>query len=215
MRANAATLIICLLVVCFGCTEQPPTSEKIEPLVSGSKGTSVESLIEQLVSPVPAKYPTGEWLRSDGPEDINGYINPQVEKARQQLVAMGTKIYPTLAEHVGDDRYSYSGVYAAWVNHSVGTMIADIMAEGIEPHLSGYKSRRNAGGSNGQPSFVVMIRETGGFERYASHAKARSKADLQKEYVQWHISKERSYGFTDVEQEKKVLGEYLKLLEGK
>ena len=144
---------------------------------------------------------------------MNGYIHPQVEKARTQLVAMGTEIYPILAEHISDDRYSYSGVYAAWVNNSVGTMIADIMAEGIEPHIGGYKGRENPTGSNGHPSFGEMVRELGGFEKYAAHAKDCSKAELRKDYIQWHIAKERSYGFVDAEQEKKVIGNYLKLVE--
>jgi len=215
MKANGAAInLFVAAACCWGC-HQERAQPLLSPPVAQNTITTVELLIEQLVSPVPAKYPTGEWERLNGVEEINGYIHPQVERARDQLVAMGTQIYPTLAEHMHDDRYSYSGVYAAWENNAVGTMIADIMAEGIEPHLGGYKSRMNPTGSNGQPHFGAMVRDHGGFEKYASLAKGRPKSELRNEYVRWHIAKERSYGFTNSEQEQKYIGAYLKLLENK
>jgi hypothetical protein len=214
MNVFITIFVVCLPAIFSGCTQQQSDRQKVQPSAAVVVNASAESLVALLVSPVPAKYPSGESLRADGPEDINGYIHPQVEHARQQLVAMGTAIYPTLAEHVHDDRYSYSGVYAAWVNNSVGTMIKDIMADGIEPHIGGYKWRKNSTGSNGQPDFELMAKEFGGFEKYAERAKQLSKAELRREYVQWHIAKERGYGFTDSEQESKVLNPYLKLLKG-
>jgi hypothetical protein len=110
---------------------------------------AVTELIEKLVSPVPPKYQSGESDLTNTLEDINGFIHPNVEKARQHLIEMGTDIYPILAEHINDKRYSYSIVSAAWLNRSVGQMIEDIMAEGIEPHLGGYKWRKTQQGATG------------------------------------------------------------------
>jgi hypothetical protein len=212
MRANTAMTVLTIAAICLcGCHRD--VANIAPTLVGPNTNPAVELLVEQLVSPVPAKYPSGEWERVTNLENIEGFIHPQVEKAREQLIAKGTEIYPILAEHIHDDRYSYSGVYAAWVNNSVGTMIADIMAEGIEPHLGGYKGRKNPTGSNGHPSFGEMVRKLGGFEKYAAQAQGRSKTELRKDYIQWHIAKERSYGFIDHEQERKVIGEYLKMLE--
>ena len=56
-----------------------------------------------------------------------------------------------------------------------------------------------------------MVGELGGFEEYALHAQGLSKTELRKECILWHVAKERSYGFIDEDQEKKVIGEYLKL----
>lgn len=214
MKIGITTSVYCLVAVCcFGCRREA-ASVDAEATTHQTVELTVESLIEQLVSPVPAKYPTGEWERLTVTNSMeNGFIHPQVAKARTQLVDLGTEIYPTLAEHINDDRYSYSGIYAAWVNHSVGRMLADIMADGIELNVGIYKSRENPSGSNGPPSFGEMVRESGGFEKYAVQAKGRSKMELRKEYLHWHIAKERSYGFLDDKQEKQVLGAYLKLLE--
>jgi hypothetical protein len=205
-------LAIVVITAACGCCRRGTTQPTTHSSTSHAAAPPVIQLIEQLASPVPPKYATGKWSELTSEDSFNGYIHPQVEKAREQLVAMGTEIYPALVKHLDDDRYSYSGVYAAWVNHSVGQMIVDIMATGIEPHMGSYKSRQNPNGYNGPPSFEQMAKELGGFDKYASQAKGRSKVELQREYVEWHVAKERSYGFIDNEQERKVIEEYLKLL---
>ena len=213
MNTNVAVINMFIAAACCcGCDQEQAQPRLSSPVVPGTN-TPVELLVEQLVSPVPARFPNGEWERLSSIEDSDGYIHPQVEKAREQLVAMGTEIYPALAEHIRDDRYSYSGIYSAWLNLPVGTVIGDIMADGVEPHLGSYKWRANPTGSNVPPNFDQMAREYGGYEKYAMHAKGRSKPELRKEYVRWHVAKERGYGFANDEQEKKVIGEYLKLLD--
>ena len=200
----------CLMALCWACSQPNANAQ-----TNTASNTVVTALIEQLVSPVPAKYPSGATDFTNIFDEMSGFIHPQVEKARKQLVEMGTDIYPTLAEHINDDRYSYSGVYAAWVNNSVGRMVSEIMAEGIEPHLGGYKSRKNPSSGNGHPSFQQMVKETGGYEKYASQAKGRPKVELRAEYIRWHVAKERSYGFIDKTQEQKVIGKYLELINEK
>ena len=205
------TLKILFLLALISSCEPANADAQTSPTTN----TAVTALIKQLVSPVPAKYPSGETDFSNEFEDMNGFIHPQVENARKKLIDMGTDIYPILAEHIHDDRYSYSGVYAAWLNHSVGYMVSRIMAEGIEPNIGSYKSRKNPTGSNGPPSFSKMVEEFGGFEKYALMAKGRRKSKLQTEYVQWHVAKERGYGFIDKAQEQKIISKYLELINEK
>jgi hypothetical protein len=182
--------------------------------------STVDALVEQLVSPDPPKYPNGTVQAPRRAKDAGvavveaGYVHPSVKAARERLVAMGTEIYPELAEHIDDDRYSYSVVSAAWENATVGFMIARIMAEGIEPRVASYKSRENPSGSNVAPSFDQMVREVYGYRRYAFHAKERSKRELQQEYVRWRVERERDNGFIDKKQEQQVVGDYVKILEG-
>lgn len=51
-----------------------------------------------------------------------------------------------------------------------------------------------------------------GWGHYADYAASRPKAELQKEFVRWKLNKEREFGFTDAEQERKVTEPYLKWL---
>jgi hypothetical protein len=210
MNVRIIATALFVLVACCNCAHTRVAVNNQQP-----PDAVVIPLINQLVSPVPAKYPSGETDLANVMEEINGYIHPKVERARLHLVEMGTDIYPILAEHIHDDRYSYSDVSAAWINISVGQMVVEIMAEGIQPHLGSYKFRKNPKGSNGPPSFAQMVKEFGGFEKYALHAKGRSKAELRNEYVQWLVAKERNYGFIDQAQQQNVIGAYLKLINEK
>src|SRR5512142_2917809 len=125
---------------------------------------------------------------------------------------MGRKLRARRSKHVSDTRYSYSFISAAWVNATVGDMISDIMADGVVPRTGTYKSRPNPRGFNSAPRFEDLVRDSGGFDRYALRAAERSKADLQREYIRWYIAKERSYGFVDPQQEGELLAPYLRLL---
>ena len=137
---------------------------------------------------------------------FEGYEHPQVAKARATLVSMGTPIFPELIRHLEDKRYSYSFCYASWVDHSVGSTVGHIMAEvvGGRFHPSGYKWRKNAHGSNGQPTVGQMMREFG-VERYAEHAKGMTRDEAEKEYVEWYMQKERGHGFVDAQQQEKIM----------
>lgn len=179
---------------------------------SGREGPleDVASLVGHLVSPEPAKYADG-GDPVDTIEHLNGFTHPQVERARQKLIGMGTAIYPELAKHLHDERYSRSIVSAAWVNLTVGSSVAQIMAEGIEFSGYGYKWRKNKTGSNGEPSFGVMAAEVG-LEKYATYASTRTKSELQKEFVAWKLAKEREFGFVDAKQEAEITGPYVKWL---
>jgi hypothetical protein len=177
----------------------------------------VAKLVEQLVSPI---GPPPEEVKdyNGGKADMKkleahlkalfeGWMDPQVAKAREKLISMGTRIFPELVKHFDDKRYSYSFCYAAWVDHPVGYAVQQIMEEVVEGGFRpyGYKSRHNSNGSNGQPSFGQMMREIGA-EKYAEHAKGVTTKQAEKEYVQWYMEKERSHGFKNKQQEQDILG---------
>ena len=211
--------LCCLIALCWGCqcvTAGNASSTNAEPSL-------VAKLVEQLVSPI---GPPPEEVKNynGGKEDpkkleahlkalSEGWMDPQVARARQKLISMGTPIFPELVKHLDDNRYSYSFCYAAWVDHPVGyavqQIMADVVDEGFNPY--GYKWRKNAGSSNGQPSFGEMMREIGA-DKYAAHAKGMTTRQAQKEYVQWYMEKEKSHGFKDKKQEQDILGPCLKRL---
>ena len=184
----------------------------------------VAKLVEQLVSPIgPPPEEVKEY--NGGKADTKkleghlkalseGWMDPQVAKAREKLISMGTPIFPELVKHLDDKRYSYSFCYAAWLDHPVGYAVQQIMAEvvdggGFRPY--GYKWRDNSNGSNGQPSFGQMMREIGA-EKYAEHAKRITTKQAEKEYVQWYMEKEKGHGFKNKQQEQDILGPCFKRL---
>jgi hypothetical protein len=81
----------------------------VEP--SGSE--NVDALVRQLVSQRPAPYRSGY---SNPPDAVvfGSYITPEVEAAMKELKSLGPTVFPALTKHLRDDRYSYSGVVAAW-----------------------------------------------------------------------------------------------------
>ncbi|HZV34696.1 MAG TPA: hypothetical protein VFB72_09010 [Verrucomicrobiae bacterium] len=172
---------------------------------------TVSALIDQLASPIPAKYTNGAY---DGgkiaPADFGGYFPPHFFQTEEKLIAMGTKIYPELAKHHDDSRYSCSWDDPAWWNETVGDVIIDIMANGVAFDRM-YKGRDTPHGNHGYPGFGDMMAETG-IEKYARHAQSRTKTELQKEYIEWHIQKEREIGFVSRTQESAYLEPYIERL---
>jgi hypothetical protein len=213
---HSLSLALTLFWGCFwAAAEEAPDTNATASVVS--------NLVEQLVSPI---GPPPDEIKdyNGGKTDMKkldahlkalseGWMAPQVAKAREKLISMGTPIFPQLVKHLGDKRYSYSFCSAAWADYPVGyavrEIMADVVGEGFRPY--GYKARHNPNGANGQPSFGQMIREIGA-EKYANHAKGITTRQAQKEYVQWYLEKEKAYGFEDKKQEQDIMGPCLKKL---
>jgi len=164
---------------------------------------SAKQLVDLLASPVVAKYTTGA---SPAPD----YIHPRVQKAKDRLIEMGTEIYPELAEHMYDDRYSYSDHDVFLTNQNVGSAIRKVMAMGVEFYGYGYNARMGPKASGPHPWFVQFINDeyADDYAKYATHAKGRPKKELMKEYIEWAIKIEKGYGFADQVEQKKILGKY-------
>ncbi len=185
--------------------EIPITGYPVSVEDSGSE--KVDALVRQLVSQRPAPYRSGY---SDPPTAVvlaNRYSTPEVETALKSLKEMGPPVFPALVKHLGDDRYSYSGVVAAWVNYRVGDAIVEVLDGGHYMH-SGYKSRETPSGSGGvYLSFDAYLRARGA-EPWAEWAKTNSPLDIQMDFIDWCIVKENERGYVGEAQKKKILENY-------
>lgn len=188
-----------LLAGSLSAAELPLTVED-----SGSR--EIETLVRQLISERPAPYPTGY---SDLPNEAvvaAPYRTARVTAAMLQLKALGTRIFPVLVKHLGDDRYSFSDVSAAWINHSVGDAVVEVLSDGHLTH-SGYKFRRSPSGQVIYLSFhdYLQAREP---ERWAEWARSRRQLEIQNDFIDWSLEQERARGFADEPQRRKVLEFY-------
>lgn len=175
--------------------------------VEESGSAKVDALVCNLVSKRPAPYRSGY---SDPPTAVvfaERYSTPEVEAAIKSLKEMGPTIFPALVKHLGDDRYSYSGVVAAWLNFRVGDAIVEILDDGHYMH-SGYKYRKNPSGSGGAYLSFDGYLEAHGAEAWAEWAKSKSRLDIQMDFINWCINKENERGFIDEAQKKDIIGNY-------
>ncbi len=194
MRAHYITLLAALLAIRSSGSDLPVTVED-----SGSK--AVDALVVNLVSKRPAPYPSG--YSGEAPYL---YMTPEVEAATQKLKQMGPPIFPALVKHLGDDRYSYSAVSAAWGNSTVGDSVVDILSDGHYMH-SGYKARKTPVGSAAYLSFKDYLRARGP-QNWAEWAKTRSRLQVQLDFIEWCMKEEQERGFIDENQRKDILHIY-------
>jgi hypothetical protein len=175
--------------------------------VEESGSAKVDALVRNLVSRRPAPYRSGY---SDPPPAVafaDRYDTPEVEAALKSLKEMGPAAFPALVKHMGDDRYSYSGVVEAWLNFRVGDAVVEVLDDGHYMH-SGYKYRKTPSGSDGGYLSFAGYLEARGAEAWAEWAKSRSRLDIQMDFIDWCIEKENGRGFVDEAQKKKILGNY-------
>jgi hypothetical protein len=173
----------------------------VEP--SGSE--NVDALVRQLVSRRPAPYRSGY---SDPPvaATYSSYITPEVEAAMKELKSLGPTAFPALAKHLGDERYSYSGVVAAWLNYTVSHAVVEVLCDGHYMH-SGYKWRKTPSGGDGYLSFEGYLRARG-YQAWPEWARTRTRLEIQMDFIDWCVAEEEKRGFTDEDQRKHVLGIY-------
>ncbi len=174
--------------------------------VEESGSAKVDALVRNLVSKRPAPYRSAY---SDPPIAVvfaSRYSTPEVEAALKSLKEMGPAVFPALVKHLGDDRYSYSGVVAAWVNYQVGDAVVEVLDDGHYMH-SGYKFRKTPSGSEVYLSFDGYLRARGA-EAWAEWARSKSRLEIQMDFIDWCIEKENGRGFVDEAQKKQVLGNY-------
>jgi hypothetical protein len=203
-----------LTVALTGCSKKPPREAdkrfevpaagypvSVEP--SGSK--NVDDLVCRLVSQRPAPYPSGY----DEPPDavvFGDYMTPQVKQAIKDLKALGPSAFPALVKHLGDGRYSYSGVVAAWLNFSVGDAVVDVLCDGNYMH-SGYKGRQTHLGNAPYLSFKDYLTACGA-EAWAERAKSMTRLKIQMDFIDWCIERENERGYVDEAQKKSLLETY-------
>jgi hypothetical protein len=180
---------------------------KLAVVDSGSR--EVDAAVVQLISQRPAPFPSGySDPEIDSLQILTNlpYMTPQVSNAMAKLKAMGPSIYPALIKHLRDDRYSYSDIVAAWDNYTVGDAVIEIVSDG-HYMWNGYKFRKTPSGTGLLLSFkeYLMAKEP---EKWAEWAKSKTKLDIQMDFIDWCVGKEKARGFVDTAQEKELLKTY-------
>jgi hypothetical protein len=170
--------------------------------VESSGLEKVDALVRQLISQRPATYRSGY----SGASAFGNYVAPQVEGAMKELKAMGPSVFPALAKHLGDDRYSYSGVVAAWENYTVSDAVVEVLCDGHYMH-SGYKWRTTPSGGEGYLSFNDYLKARG-YETWPEWARTRTRIEIQNDFIDWCIAAENARGYVDDAQRGKVLNTY-------
>jgi hypothetical protein len=206
---NAAVALVGLGLI-LGCrretTNNPDKRFAIPtrgyPVSVGKSGSEqVDALVRQLVSKRPAPYRSGD----DPPIAVvfaDRYSTPEVESALKRLKKMGPAVFPALVKHLGDDRYSYSGVVAAWLNYHVGDAVVEVLSDGHYMH-SGYKVRESPSGSFSYLSFDHYLKARGA-EAWAEWASTKTPLNIQMDFIDWCIVKENERGYVDEAQKKKI-----------
>jgi len=185
--------------------EIPTAGYPMSAEASGSE--QVDALVCQLVSRRPAPYPSG-YGEFPVAVDITGcYSTPEVEAAIKNLKQLGPKVFPALVKHLGDDRYSYSGVVQAWVNYRVRDVVLEVLGDDHELY-GGYISRKTPSGSTGLMLTFKDYLNARGAEAWAEWAKSKSRLEIQMDFIDWCIVKENERGYVDEAQKKEILENY-------
>lgn len=198
MRPSVIAVLFTVLAYPVQAGDAPVTVEN-----SGRK--DVDALVLQLVSQRPAPYRSGDHhLEID---TVNmPYMTPAVSNSISKLKQMGPSIFPALVKHLGDDRYSYSSISAAWDNFTVSDAVIEVLSDGHFMY-SGYKGRETPSGSAGYLSFEDYLIDKRP-EKWAVWAKDETRLEIQMDFIEWCVAKEKLRGFTDADQEKKLLTTY-------
>src|SRR6516162_6790152 len=133
MKKKYQNRFLLLLVSAIGACSPTPNQVVNSRELSVPSSNQISILVQRLVSPVGPPGPEITEYPAKGKDDptkldqylkalSNGVMHPQVQEARQALIAMGPCVFPDLVKHLSDTRYSYSFCYSTWVNHSVADM---------------------------------------------------------------------------------------------
>jgi len=178
----------------------------IPAAVEDSGFKEVDKLVLQLVSTRPAPYFSGYSATTAKEDGAVPYMTSQVSNALVSLKAMGPAIFPALVKHLRDDRYSFSDISAAWDNLSVGDAVVEILSDGHEM-FSGYKARKTPSGSAVYLSFRNYLNAQEP-EKWADRAKSKTRLEIQFDFIDWCVLKEKERGFLDEAQRKHILDRY-------
>ena len=134
------------------------------------------------------------------------YMTLQVSNALVKLKKLGPPIFPALIKHLRDDRYSYSAISAAWDNWTVGDAIIEVLSDGHGMY-GGYKARRTPSGWATLLSFEDNLKAKDP-EKWAEWAKNKTRLEIQLDFIDWCVEKEKERGFIDEAQKKDLMQTY-------
>lgn len=173
-----------------------------EPLSLVSQAT-IEAQIVQLKSP--NKAPNIQGLLPNYPSDFDHHAQKKVFVAMDQLRLMGQDAFEALIAHGDDKEYSYTGLYAAYVDQSVGEVCLGIIEAQVITGGRGYKAREGADGKyHVSPSFLYFSKyyaapesRRSGFSKWYDDHKNKTLREMQAEALEWRIEQEKAIGFPD------------------
>jgi hypothetical protein len=205
MSRGGFALLPVLAALLVSCTPAP------RPNTTPTADREARALIEQLPSRFPPLFEDNTWGLYETPPDKARDIDfDRVQATYGRLRSMGITAFPALVAAIDDKRYSFSRVYAAWRNLTVGDACFDILESQVDYDGFGYKSRHGAGGRDSvKPQYLWNIRTDGKLKEWWAQGKSRSLAELQIESLRWTIAREQAIGFVSEEQRTQVLGPLL------
>jgi len=202
-KVHILLLGMALLVGCqTSCTQEPVAPPVMA--VSRPNVDQIHALVDRLAARKPPPHATGYH----GIDMSMGNTEADVAGALKELKQLGPRIFPMLVAYRGDNRYSYSGGYAAWHNHDVGFAVVQVLCGGEYMH-SGYKWRDVPGSDRGVGylSFEDYL-DANGWKVWAEWASTKSRLEIQMDFIDWCLAEEAKRGYVDEAQEQSVLESY-------
>jgi hypothetical protein len=123
------------------------------------------------------------------------YMTSQVSNALVMLKAMGPAIFPALVKHLGDDRYSFSDISAAWNNFTVGDAVVEVLSDDHEMY-SGYEAGKTPCRWAIYLSFKSYLRVKDP-EKWAEQAKSKMRREIQLDFLDWLFRKVKKRGLVE------------------
>jgi hypothetical protein len=172
----------------------------------GPSDDQIRKAIIALRSPVSPPLAQGEWPIKSTLN--NGYMHPTVRDALDVIDQATPDQFSLFIPYFNDQSYSYSLIYAAWNNISVGEALINSITNrcGAGTVKNGYKSRETPKGYVNQPSFIEMIYEVGQ-QKWAAQQSGKSIADIRAEYAVWYRAQEEALGFISEKQRREIFGD--------
>ena len=156
----------------------------------GPSDEQIRQAIMALRSPVSPPLAQGEWPISVTLN--NGYMHPTVRDALEVIDQATPDQFRLFTASFNDPTYSYSMIYAAWNNISVGQALIDSITYRCsrDAAKNGDKSRKGYGGHS---SFATMMYDVG-LQKWADQQAGKSIADIRAEYAIWYRTHEEAHG---------------------
>lgn len=181
IRAAIFLGVICCVGV--GCAQ--PKAGSWSP----NNASETDRLINELASRYPPANPNLDILprNSVDPDSPAGRDVDRVQRAMEQLEAMGLSAFPALVAGSKDTRYSFSRTEACWVNYDVGYACYEIIARQVE----GYPGTAPEG-FKGQPEYISHVWQGEGLKAWWARNSHKSLEELQVEAINWEIAEDRA-----------------------
>jgi len=215
-------MALAFLFMCFCAVAAEPGTEQMkgaagekknEKIAAEPTAQEIQELIEQLASKNKAPDTKSNNWKLNYPADWKEEHQEIVEAASQKLYLLGKPAFPALLANIQDKRYSMTRLYAAYVNHSVGSVCELIIKGHVEVVEVRYKSRKGADGEwHGCPA-LIHDKYGNDLQKWWAANKEKDLRQMQIEALKWKIEEERKVGFIDAKEREQYMTPLQALLE--